>query len=444
MATETLRRRFGTGRGAALIAAAAVISMLTACGSTSGSNDASSSSPHGTLQVLVGSADGSNAGFKALSAAFEKKYPKVKVVLDTVQNQNLPAAKSSRLTAGNVDIVYAYPQETPSYASGSESDDTRLAKAGQFLDLTHEPFMKRVTPSVLKPLKIDGKDYVFPTGLSYYTGVFYNKKIFQDNGISVPTTWDEFVADCKKLQSAGVTPIGIGGKDSWPGGLSMQAAVESLYPTLADRQKLASDIWTGKVKLSDPSQVKILDVTSQFYSYAQPHFAGVSYESIPAGFAQGDFAMVSDGTWNETTIATAVGKKFDFGYFPIPMSNDASHNKELGGKIEITLAISSSAPNKQAALAFMNFFSQPANYKIFLDDAGFAPSIEGVKTNSFLQSISQYTTPFQPAWGIIWTANSKAGNAASNPYNYPALTPLGSSTPAEAAKASADAWVAGN
>lgn len=46
-------------------------------------------------------------------------------------------------------------------------------------------------------------------------GIWYNKKIFADNGIEVPATWTEFEAACDKLQQAGVQPIALFAKGKW-------------------------------------------------------------------------------------------------------------------------------------------------------------------------------------------------------------------------------------
>ena len=37
--------------------------------------------------------------------------------------------------------------------------------------------------------------------------VIYNKRIFADNDLEVPTTWDELLAVCETLKGADVTPI---------------------------------------------------------------------------------------------------------------------------------------------------------------------------------------------------------------------------------------------
>ncbi|WP_223693850.1 ABC transporter substrate-binding protein [Leifsonia poae] len=441
MATMRLRGNAAIRRLFAGVAVVATIGVLAACSST----DAGSSNgePSGKLQLLVSSSDATDAGFRAVNDAFKKKYPAVDVVFSTVSNDNYPATKSSRLTAGNLDLfVVKGMTETPTYAKDSATDDARLAAAGGLVDLTKESFLKKFTPTLLASQAIDGKQYAVPTGVSYYTGVFYNKKIFADNGLAVPTTWSQFTTVVDALKAKGVTPFGLGGKDSWPAGLPMLASVASLYPTAADKQQLAENLWTNTAKLTDPTEVKVLQQTEYVLQNSQQGAAGADYTTIPSGFAAGDFAMTVDGTWDQPTIAAAVAGKFDYGYFPFPGSDKAADNALLNGKTELQLAIPSSAKNKTAALAWLDFFSQKQNYELFLGKSGFSPAQPDISTSDFLQSIGQYTATYQPAWDQIWFANNKAGQDAVFPFNYPALTPLGSDTPEQAAQAAQKAWTA--
>jgi len=55
---------------------------------------------------------------------------------------------------------------------------------------------------------------------------FALSEIMEENGIQVPTTWSELISACEKLKSAGVVPLGIGGKDS--AGLNMLGVVQTL------------------------------------------------------------------------------------------------------------------------------------------------------------------------------------------------------------------------
>ena len=398
----------------------------------------------GTLQILVSSGAGSDRAFEAVNEAFETRYPDVDIEFSSVPNESFASSRSSRLTAGNLDITLAQPVELPSYVSGaSATDDALAADAGLFLDLTDEPFMSNFTPSVIESLRYHERSYTVPTGLSYYTGVFYNKAIFDELGLDVPTTWEEFEAVVAALQEAGITPLGIGGKDSWPAGLTMLAAVQSLYPAADDKRDLAEGLWSGSESLTGEREVEVLERVKAMYDAAQTNFSGIAYAAIPGSFATGDVAMTVDGTWNQTTIDTAVDGAFDYGYFPLPASDDAADNAVLGGKVELRMVVASNAPNTAAALAYLAFFAEPENYATFVEISGFASAQPDIPASPFLESIASYTETFSPAWDTIWVPNVDAGPAALFPFNYTAISPLGTMSVEDAAAAAQDDWDAG-
>jgi raffinose/stachyose/melibiose transport system substrate-binding protein len=78
-----------------------------------------------------------------------------------------------------------------------------------------------------------------------------------------------------------------------------------------------------------------------------------------------------------------------------------------------------------------------------VDQSGFSAAQPDIKASEFLTSIADYTSTYQPAWDTLWIANTKAGEDAVYPFNYPALSPLGTSSAEEAAQAAQAAWAAG-
>ncbi len=429
----------------ALVGTVAVIaaSALAGCASADGDTDAGAGKPSGELQILVSSADASDAAFKAITDGFTKEYPDVKVTFSAVSNDNYPATKSSRLTAGNVDIIVVKNfVEVPEFASDSTSDDVLLARSGGLVELTDESFMSNYTLSVLETQAVDGKQYAVPTGLSYSTGVYYNKSLFEKYALEVPTTWSELENVMSTLSENGETPFGIGGKDTWPGGLIMLGATAGEYPTADAKAELVEQLWTGKASLTDAGPQGILDKTEAVFQNGQANFAGTGYDEIPSGFAAGKFAMTADGTWNEPTIRSAVDGAFEYGYFPFPSSEDAADNAHLNGKIELQLAVAANAKNKPAALAWLDYFSDATNYASFIETSGFSPAQPDIAATPFLESIQPYTETFEPAWDTVWIANNGAGQAAVYPFNYPALTPLGTDSAKQAAEAAQTAWAA--
>lgn len=435
--------KFRGSRTPAFVVSAAIGAIaLAACSGGGGGGAAPTvgGQVSGTLDLLVSSSAGSDAGFQAVNKEFQAANPGVKVAFSAVPNENYNQARSSRLTAGSADIVVAFPREVPNYVpAANEGDDARLADSGGFLDLTGQPFLQAFNPTVLKATTYKGKNYTVPTGLSYYTGVFYNKKIFKDNGISVPTTWPEMVKACDALKAHGVVPFGIAGKDS--AGVTTLGIVQGLYPSTAAKDALAKGLYDGSVKLDQGKQLEVLTRLKSVFGYAEPNFAGVTYATMTSDFVNGKFAMMGDGTWNTTTLQKAGGSALDFGYFPMPSSDNAADNASLGGKVELSLGIPANAKNPKAAVAWMDFFTK--HYALFDDQAGFAPSVADAKSNSFYTSIADSTKQFEPAWDTIWIANTKAGPAASVPFNWAGLAPMGPNDPSGAAAAAEKDWTAG-
>lgn len=426
------------------IAVLTTVGAFAGCGGSSATSASQNSSDvSGTINILVSSASASDAAFKQINKSFEAKYPNVTVKFTSVPNDSYPATKSARLSAGSVDIfVLKNFAETPSYAKSSTSDDVLMAQSGGLVDLSQESFMKNYTSSVLDAQAIGGKQYAIPTGLSYSTGIYYNKKIFSENALQAPTTWSELETVMKTLKAKGITPFGIGGKDTWPAGLVMLSNVASTYPTLKEKQALAKGLWSQKVSLTDTKTEGILEKTQTIFNNAQENFSGAGYDDLPAAFARGNFAMMPDGTWNEPAIKSAVNGAFEYGYIPFPGSDNASDNALLNGKIELQLGVAAASKNKDASLAWLKYFSEPSNYATFVNAAGYSSAEPDIKTSAFLESIANYTKTYQPAWDQVWIANNKAGEDAVYPFNYPALSPLGTQSAAQAASNAQKAWSA--
>jgi ABC-type sugar transport system, periplasmic component len=205
------------------VASVAMVGTLAACGggssdSESGeSGSAGSSDLSGSLNILVSSASASDAAFNAITDAFKVKYPNVDAKVTSVPNDSYPATKSAQLSAGSADIIVVKNfVEAPSYAADSTSDDVLMAQAGGLVDLTDQAFMKNYTPSVLDAQAIGDKQYAVPTGLSYSTGLYYNKTIFTDNGLEAPTTWSELEKVIDTLTGKGITPSASVGRTRGP------------------------------------------------------------------------------------------------------------------------------------------------------------------------------------------------------------------------------------
>ena len=93
-----------------------------------------------------------------------------------------------------------------------------LVDSGDILDLTPyltDEIKDRLIGGALANMTFDDKVYQLP-----YTNacscLYCNTKMFEENGVKVPETWDELVEAVKAFKAKGITPMALGGGDKWP------------------------------------------------------------------------------------------------------------------------------------------------------------------------------------------------------------------------------------
>ena len=71
-----------------------------------------------------------------------------------------------------------------------------------------------VNEHFLEKLKILGGTYVLPLSVNY-RGIFYNKKLLEEEGYQIPSTYAELIDTMQQIKKAGKLPIIFADKDSW-------------------------------------------------------------------------------------------------------------------------------------------------------------------------------------------------------------------------------------
>ena len=101
--------------------------------------------------------------------------------------------------------------------SGKSDIKLQLNVEQNALPLTNEEWVQRMSPLSAEQLSLDGVMY----GLTIWDTVggswviVYNKDIFAENGLSIPTTYAELEAASQTLLDAGITPIYEPVSDGW-------------------------------------------------------------------------------------------------------------------------------------------------------------------------------------------------------------------------------------
>jgi len=129
----------------------------------------------------------------------------------------------SRITGGD-------PMGATQFNHGRQAEE--LVEAGLMRDLTdiaEEGNWKEVVrpSSLLDSCTLDGRIYCVPVNIHSQQWLWLNNKVFEDNGLAVPSNWDEFVAAAPKLEEAGIVPLAMG-QQPWQTTLAFQVLLVAL------------------------------------------------------------------------------------------------------------------------------------------------------------------------------------------------------------------------
>ena len=190
-----------------------------------------------------------------------------------------------------------------STASGTPSLMAEFVKAKKIVNITEAlgDESDNIIPgaqSIIEKLYGGTDAYVLPTEFNI-EGIWYNKQIFAENGVDVPTTWDGLVDAVETLDAAGVQPISADGKDGWP---ITRLIGNYIFRDLgADALQAVKD---GDAKLTDADYVEAADAVAELGDKGAfgPAVGSVDYNGMLNTFLTGGAAMMYNGSWALTNF----------------------------------------------------------------------------------------------------------------------------------------------
>lgn len=259
--------------------------------------------------------------------------------------------------------------------SGYRMED--MYKSGNLLDVSdvwQEAIAAGNLPeSLAAAFTFDGKQYGVPQSASYWV-VYYNKAVFADNGLSVPTTWDEMMAAAETLKGAGVIPFYQTIDGRWPAFIWWEEFLIRQDP------QFYIDLCEGRAKYTDPTAVQALEIWKGMID--NEYFTEVDIpmdENIVAMFQAGEVAMIPLGTWfQQQFIAAEMVPGEDYDAFIMP-----NVNPDLGKNVAIveagSLCIPANPPNVEASRTLAAWWESVEGHSAWtalLGDAGANPLVQ--------------------------------------------------------------------
>jgi raffinose/stachyose/melibiose transport system substrate-binding protein len=309
-------------RGIALTALAAATTLFAAgCSAGSlGSAGGEGSAGATTITLLSGATDTEVASAKAVIEAFQAANPNITVKHDTrpggSEGDNLV---KTRLATGEMAEVFIYNNGSLLQAIKPEQN---------LAPLDDQPWAGQLDELFAASSKgSDGKLYGGPYGTAFGGGVLYNIPVYKKLGLEVPKTWDEFMANNKKIKEAGgVDPVEQTYGETWT---SQLFVLGDYYNVEAAVPNFAADYTANKVKYATTPEAlagfqHIQDVKDA--GYFNKDFASAKLNDGMKAVATGAAAHYPQlGASAANTENVAPGKSNDVGFFALP-GNDAAKN----------------------------------------------------------------------------------------------------------------------
>ncbi|MCA9909334.1 MAG: extracellular solute-binding protein, partial [Anaerolineae bacterium] len=178
--------------------------------------------------------------------------------------------------------------------------------------------------------RIGSGDLYGVSNIAEVVAIFYHKDVFEELGLSVPSTFDEFEAMLPAINEAGYTPITFGNLDAWPGIHTYGAVLHSYStPQQIDDLIFGNEGATFDFEGAHLSAAKFKEwIDAGYFSNG---FEGMDNDVAAFGeFANKESAMWLAGSWNSGPIIDALGEEA-VGFFLLPSAIGAETPYTIGG-----------------------------------------------------------------------------------------------------------------
>jgi raffinose/stachyose/melibiose transport system substrate-binding protein len=246
------------------------------------------------------------------------------------------------------------------------------AKQGLLTDLTdiakERGWDKIMSPSIQTTCRYDDKG-IMGSGRLYgvttygeFVMVYYNKDMFDKQGLKVPTSLAEYESVADSFVKAGIVPLTLGTLDKWP--VTQNFYELALYK--ADRTFINNyQLLQGNLDFHGPEFTFAAQKLADHFQkgYYGPASAGVAYNDANAAFVQGKNPMNLTGSWMFGSFLTSI-KDFQWGLFVMP---GKKYNTGSGGNLWV---IPAGAKNKDLAADFIDLTLQKKAQTVMANKGG--------------------------------------------------------------------------
>ncbi len=238
-----------------------------------------------------------------------------------------------------------------------------LIEAGQLVPLDGEIDLSSFTDNALKAAtgQSDGRVYGAPFAYQAFAA-YYNKAIFDELGLSEPTTWDEWIATLDALEAGGYIPISAPAADNW-----MLAIIhDTIGAPRYGGQAFEAAILAGEKDFTDADYVASIGLMQDLQQYLPDDVVGVSYDDARTLFITEQAGIFIGGSF-EVGFWRDNGPDLDLGVFAVPAPPDSLAPASTVGWMDGSYGVNALSDSPDAAKALVEWMGSPEFGQLFTE-----------------------------------------------------------------------------
>ena len=310
-----------------------------------------------TLSYLVDNQEATVETADALADAFMEENPDITIEVETrPQGADGDNLIKTRLATGEMNDVFAY---------NSGSLFQALSPDSTLVDLSDQDWVGSLDENFTKTVSTDSGTYGVPMGQSMAGAVIYNKDIYAELGLEIPTTWDEFIANSEAIKAAGTAaPIVQTYGDTWTSQLFVLGDFNNV---LAEDPDWAEKYTNNEAKYVDEPAFAGFEHQQQASEAGlfNEDFASAKYADGVAMVATGEGAQYPILTFAASQLMTTNPEAADVvGTFPLPGPDAATNGLTVWMPGAVYIPQSTEGDKLEAAKKFVAFLATPESCDI--------------------------------------------------------------------------------
>ncbi len=357
---------------------------LAACGGGAATTSASGLS--GDLEIFSWwTGPGEKDGLAEMFRIYNTRYPNVHIINATVAGgagTNAKAVLKTRMEGGK-------PPDSFQVHAGQELVSTWV-KAGKMEPITSlwkSEGWDQFIPKDLKDIvSANGEVWSVPVNVHRGNALWYNKKLLDSKGVSVPVTMDDFLSALSSLKSKGIAaPLALGSNGNW----QVQMLLENNI-VAAGGTDFYKSVMTGKASFTDANVKQALTWIKQMLTYVNSDHTNLGWDDADKRLIAGTSVFNIMGDWAKGYFtANNWTANVDFGAAASPGT------KGVYMIVCDTFGLPKGAPHRDNAIGWLKVCGSNEGQTAFNPKKGSIPARTDVSASVFDPIAQQFMAEFK-------------------------------------------------